>query len=69
MTHIIKGLCVFLGIMVGNFFLNGACVSNGSSGTPSEFSRSMVTVLTWWGAISVFLKIAMVITDRKNKAR
>jgi hypothetical protein len=67
MAHLIKGLCVFLGIMVGNFFLNGACVSNGSDETPNEFSRTMVMILTGWGSISLCLKVADFVMRRREK--
>ncbi|ORM71611.1 hypothetical protein HA51_00585 [Pantoea rwandensis] len=69
MGNLIKGLCVFFGIMVGNLFLNGACVGNGEYAAPAELSRLMVTILTWWGTMSVFLKITSFIIGRKRRTK
>lgn len=67
MANIVKGICVFLGIVIGNLFLNGAGVSSGAFATPPELSKLMVITLTWWGAMNIFLKIAAFMTKNKTQ--
>ncbi len=66
MNKWVKGLCVFFGIIVGNLFLNGACINDGSYAAPEQISQLMIMIFTWWGAISLFLKISSFITRHKN---
>lgn len=66
MNKWVKGLCVFFGIMVGNLFLNGACVNDGPYAAPEKISHLMIIILTWWGTISIFLKISSFITKPKH---